>query len=52
MNGVRYILFIVDDYFRKLWVYLLKNRNEVVKKFESGFFYWKSNWDEGEKPYN
>lgn len=33
-SGARYFLSIVDDYCRKVWIYFLKQKNEVFKKFK------------------
>lgn len=33
-GGARYFLSIIDDYSRKLWVYLMKNKNDTFKKFK------------------
>lgn len=33
MSGVTLILFVVDDYSRKLFIYLLKSRAEAIKVF-------------------
>ena len=33
-RGARYFLSLVDDFFRKVWVYFLKYKNEVFKVFE------------------
>ena len=37
-GGKSYFLFIVDDYSRKVWVYLLTNKSETFEKFKE----WKN----------
>nr|GFC08786.1 zinc finger, CCHC-type [Tanacetum cinerariifolium] len=34
LGGKRYFLFIVDDYSRRVWVYLLRFKHEAFKKFK------------------
>ena len=38
MRGARYFLTFIDDYLRKIWVYVLKAKNEVLARFEE----WKT----------
>jgi len=33
-NGARYFLSIIDDFFRKVWIYILKHKNEAFEKFK------------------
>ena len=33
-GGARYILTFIDDFSRKVWVYFLKQKDEVFNKFE------------------
>lgn len=47
-SGARYFISVVDDYSRKLWVFIQKSKDETFKKFKS----WKTlvekpNWQEG-----
>ena len=34
MGGARFMLTIIDDYFRKLWVFFLKNKSDVFATFK------------------
>ena len=34
LNGSRYFMSIVDDYFRRVWVYFLKHKSKVFEKFK------------------
>ena len=34
LGGARYFLTLIDDYFRKVWIYFLKNKNETFLKFK------------------
>uniref|UniRef100_A0A803Q685 Integrase catalytic domain-containing protein n=1 Tax=Cannabis sativa TaxID=3483 RepID=A0A803Q685_CANSA len=38
MGGVRYFLFIVDDFSRYVWILILKNKNDALSKFNE----WKT----------
>ena len=33
LGGMHYFVIFVDDYLRKVWVYLMKNKNEVLNIF-------------------
>jgi hypothetical protein len=37
-NDFRYLLTFIDDFSRKIWIYFLKEKNEVFKIFKE----WKS----------
>lgn len=37
-SGAKYLLSIVDDYFRKLWVFIQKDKDEIFENFKS----WKT----------
>ena len=34
ISGFRYVLTFIDDYSRRIWVYFLKQKNEVLDKFK------------------
>ena len=34
LGGCRYFLSFIDDYLRIIWVYVLKNKNEVLERFK------------------
>ena len=34
LGGCRYFLSFIDDYSRMVWVYVLKNKNEVLERFK------------------
>lgn len=34
LGGCRYFLSSIDDYSRMVWVYVLKNKDEVLEKFK------------------
>jgi hypothetical protein len=34
LRGYVYYVFFIDDYSRKTWIYLLKEKNEVFGKFK------------------
>ena len=34
LSGVKYFISLINDYSRMVWVYLLKGKNEVFKKFK------------------
>jgi transposase InsO family protein len=34
ISGSRYVLTFIDDYNRRIWVYFLKNKDEVFGKFK------------------
>ena len=34
LGGARYFLTLIDDYFRKVWIYFLKNKSETFLKFK------------------
>ena len=33
-SGARYFLFIIDDFSRKVWTYILKQKSEAFEKFK------------------
>ncbi|XP_073294448.1 uncharacterized mitochondrial protein AtMg00300-like [Primulina huaijiensis] len=33
-GGARYIMSIIDDYSRRVWVYILRNKNEALDRFK------------------
>ena len=33
-GGALYFVTFIDDYFRKLWVYALKSKDQVLEKFK------------------
>lgn len=35
-SGARHFLYIIDDYSRKLWVYILKNKNDALESLRNG----------------
>lgn len=37
-GGVRYFLSIIDDSYRKVWIYILKNKSDTFSKFKN----WKT----------
>lgn len=37
-DGARYFLSIIDDYWRKVWLYILKNKSDTFVKFKE----WKT----------
>lgn len=37
-KGARYLLSIIDDFSMKVWIYILKNKNESFAKFKE----WKA----------
>ncbi len=34
MGAARYFVTYIDDFYRKVWVYLLKSKGECLKKFK------------------
>ena len=34
LGGVRYFMSFIDDFSRKVWIYVLKQKNEALKKFK------------------
>jgi hypothetical protein len=33
-NGYKYFIIFIDDYFKTTWLYLMKNKNEVLSHFQ------------------
>jgi hypothetical protein len=33
-NGYKYFVIFIDDYFKTTWLYLMKNKNEVLSHFQ------------------
>jgi len=35
MGGARHFLIFIDDFSRKIWVYMLKNKSDVFERFKA-----------------